>query len=593
MKPSTETLDKILHGAPFVVLQGEIDPNGAISLTVISGSVPTILGCDAAWLEAAPNRLFALIDPDDRSSLESMLGSAAVGWVGGASAIFALAAPTADGVKRRIVLQRQGSGDAATTSSLWSVFVIPVDNSEPIAQQAPQSHEIEALVSNAVMAERARVEEAVFVDSLTNLPNRAALQRMCEGIFARIDPEGEPIQWAFLLVDLDRFRVFNDTYGTEIGDGALKAVAAALMQVANAADLVGRLEQDSFLIASDCQSKSHHPWSLAREVLDIFEKSFHIDGNELHLSASIGVVSAPESGINFESILDRLDQAARSAKSNGRRTFAVMRSGAVDMGLERAALETDLRNAVLEPGTIEVHYQPQVNLQTGALVGVEALARWNHPEKGLIPPDVFVPIAEETGLIVQLGDWLLQTACAHAVSLFQGAYADLKLAVNLSPIQFRDPTLRDRITSSLMITGLPARCLELEITESSLMHDTNAVAETLNGLTRLGLQVAVDDFGTGYSSLSYLKNLPVNVLKLDKSFVSGIPDDKADSAICAGVIWIAHGLGLSVVAEGVESEAQAKTLASMGCEIAQGFLYGKPMPVRGLRGWLDNTRDAG
>jgi len=473
------------------------------------------------------------------------------------------------------------------------VFVVPVDSGDSGAQEAVRKYDIEALVSDAVMAERAQVEEAVFVDNLTGLPNRAALQRMCEGIFAGIDPDGEPIQWAFLLVDLDRFRVFNDTYGTELGDGALKAVAAELMRVTNAADIVGRLEQDSFLIASDCQSKPHHPWTLAREVLDIFEKSLRINGNELHLSASIGVVSAPESGVNFETILDRLDQAARSAKSNGRRTFAVIRSEAADLGSERAALETDLRNAVLEPGSIEVHYQPQVNLRTGALVGMEALARWNHPDKGLIPPDVFVPIAEETGLIVQLGDWLLQTACAHAVSLFQGAYADLKLAVNLSPIQFRDPTLRDRITSSLMITGLPARCLEIEITESSLMHDTSVVAETLSGLTRLGLQVAVDDFGTGYSSLSYLKNLPVDVLKLDKSFVSGIPEDKADSAICAGVIGIAHGLGLSVVAEGVETDSQAKMLASMGCEIAQGFLYGRPMPVRSLRGWLDNTRDAG
>jgi diguanylate cyclase (GGDEF)-like protein/PAS domain S-box-containing protein len=411
-------------------------------------------------------------------------------------------------------------------------------------------------------------------DPLTGLPNRTLFSERLEAAIAAVRRRVD--RAALLCLDLDHFKEVNDTLGHAAGDELLKVVAARLQGAIREVDTVARMGGDEFAIV---QLDVHDPGdveNLCRRLLALLTEPVRIADQDVLISPSIGVAVILEDGSSAAELLQHADIALYRAKAEGRSTF---RFFAPEMDLElqeRRALEQDLRQA-LGRGELEVHYQPLVDVASHRVVGVEALMRWHHPTRGTVSPGVFIPIAETTGLILSMGEWLLRTACRQAV-----AWPDKILAVNLSPVQFRHPNLVGLIGRILDETGLPARRLEVEITEGILLEETEAAVGTLESLRRLGVRIAMDDFGTGYSSLSYLRSFPFDKLKIDQSFVRLLEHDANAMAIVRSVVALGHSLGMVTTAEGVETPAQLAFLREQGCHQAQGFHLARPQPAAAL-----------
>ena len=380
-----------------------------------------------------------------------------------------------------------------------------------------------------------------------------------------------------MLLDVDNFKVVNDTMGHEVGDALLKDIAARLHGCARESDTIARFGGDEFAIVLEDLPEPSKAFTVAQKILDAFIPPFVVNGAEIYLASSIGVTFYPTDGDDLEALLKNADSAMYHAKAQGRNNYQFYSADLTERAHARLGMETSLRRA-LERDEFQLHYQPKVDLATGRVTGVEALLRWHDRDRGAVAPNEFIPIAEECGLILPIGDWVLRAACTEVKRWHDEGLAGLRLAVNLSSRQFRHKRLVTNIARILDETGFDARCLEFEITESVLMDLDNQVSEVLARIKEMGISISIDDFGTGYSSLSYLKRFPIDTLKIDRSFVRDIPADLDDVAIVRAIIAMARSLRMRTVAEGVEQEEQMRFLRAEGCEEMQGFFYSRPLP---------------
>jgi len=410
-------------------------------------------------------------------------------------------------------------------------------------------------------------------DSLTGLPNRTLFRDRLSQAMSRAERSGNPL--ALMLLDLDRFKEINDTLGHRAGDRLLQAVAERLTTALRTIDTVARLGGDEFTVIIEDAHSVDHVARVAEKVVASLAKPFPLDDQEYYLTVSAGITMFPTNPGDIETLIMNADVAMYDAKDKGKNNFQFYRAEMNALKQERLSLEGQLRRA-LDRDELFVLYQPQVDLASGAVVGAEALVRWRHPELGLIEPSRFIPIAEQTNLILQIGKWVLQTACAQNLAWQHAGIAPIRVAVNVSGRQFRAELL-DTVASTLSRTGLAPDCLELEITEGLLIEDPKAASEVLSKLKALGVHVAIDDFGLGYSSLSYLKHFPLDSLKIDRGFVRDLSIDPDDAAIARAIIALAHSLDLKVVAEGVETLQQLAFLREHQCDVVQGYLYGAPV----------------
>ena len=421
---------------------------------------------------------------------------------------------------------------------------------------------------------RAGVEHRAHHDDLTGLPNRTLFRDRVA--IALVHARRTGTGCAVLFLDLDRFKNVNDSLGHAVGNLLLTSVAQRLRSVTDPADTVARLGGDEFVVFITQVESRSEATVVADRVLAAFREPFTLGRHRIFISPSIGIAVSPADGDTAEMLLKAADIAMYRAKQRGRNTMCVYDRSMNDEAHERLELESQLHSAV-ERGELLLHYQPKIHLPTGRVTGMEALLRWNHPELGLLEPARFIPVAEESGLIVPVGEWALEEACRQNEAWRRAGFAPLIVAVNLSARQFQHQRIEDVTARILRRTGLDPTQLELEVTESLALQDPDAISKTLGDLRDMGVSCSIDDFGTGYSGLSYLTRFPVDTLKIDKSFVATI-EQSDDSPIVVAVIALAHGLGLKVVAEGVETDRQLQRLRELGCDEMQGFLFSRPVP---------------
>ena len=421
-----------------------------------------------------------------------------------------------------------------------------------------------------------RVYHVAQHDVLTGLPNRSLLQDRLGQAVAYATRSGFPV-WV-MMIDLDRFKYVNDSMGHKAGDVLLVTVAARLRSSLRDSDTVARLSGDEFVVILSEHANEPLTRDIVQRVMDAVARPVMLGTKEFMVTCSIGVAVYPSEGTSSDSLIEHADIAMYSAKKQGRNNFQFYTPAMNEESLERVRIESALRNA-LERDEFVLFYQPQVDLASGRIIGMEALIRWNHPELGMVPPNRFVPVAEETGMIVPIGAWVMRTAAAQAKAWQDAGLGRVRVAVNLSARQFGDPDLISGIEAVLADTGLPPDCFEIELTESLFMSDVTPAVDLLHRMKALGVNLSIDDFGTGYSSLSYLSRFPIDVLKIDRSFVNDITDDANDAAIVSSIIALAHNLKLSVIAEGVETAEQLDYLRSQGCDEMQGYYFSRPLPA--------------
>jgi diguanylate cyclase (GGDEF)-like protein/PAS domain S-box-containing protein len=458
-------------------------------------------------------------------------------------------------------------------SCYWSeLFVAPVrdDGDGSVSHFVVAQYDI-----STVMRFEQQLEFHARHDILTGLANRALLRERLEQAMAVTRRNGLPL-WV-VFIDLDRFKFVNDTLGHDAGDLVLKSVAERLRDATREVDTVARLGGDEFVLLLPQHGNGEPGAAILQRILDAVAQPLQLGEYEFFLSCCMGVAVYPDDGQNADTLIKHADIAMYRAKELGRGHWQFYASGMNAGTLERLGLESELRHA-LERGQFHLEYQPQLDLASGKVVGMEALLRWQHPQLGRIAPASFIGLAEEMGLIIPIGDWVLRTACAQARAWQLAGHGPLRLAVNLSARQFKQRNLLHAVAQALAETGLAAAHLELELTESMVMHDVEQATAIMANLKALGVQLSIDDFGTGYSSLAYLRHFPIDVLKIDKTFVSDITHDD-DAAIVRAIISLAHSLRLKVIAEGVETPQQLAFLRQHGCDQMQGYLFSRPLTV--------------
>jgi diguanylate cyclase (GGDEF)-like protein len=424
---------------------------------------------------------------------------------------------------------------------------------------------------------KSQLDYLIRNDSLTKLPNRLSLQEQ----FQQIQESNLDTQQLItvLCIGLDRFNQVNDNLGHIFGDLLLQAVAERLSSCIGSKNTVARLNADQFVVILSTIQDRKEAANFAQVILKKLSEIFRLAEQELFITTSLGIAFYPRDGKEIEQLLNHAHTAMIKAKQQGGDQFEFY-TAAYNIGSsDRLALQTSLRYA-LERNELEVYYQPQINLQTGEIFGAEALVRWNHPERGIVSPNKFIPIAEETGLIIPIGEWVLYTACKQVKVWQNSGFPDLQIAVNLSSRQFNQLDLRQQLVQILIKTGIESRFIELELTESMLAQNTTVAIRRLNALKALGVKIAIDDFGTGYSSLSYLQQFPFDVLKIDRCFIRNITENANNSAITQAIIAMAKSLNLKLIAEGVETEAELSFVCQHKCDGMQGYLFSRPVPVQ-------------
>ncbi len=418
------------------------------------------------------------------------------------------------------------------------------------------------------IAVEARIEAMVRHDALTGLPNRTALIDSVAEATTAARRDGST--FAFLLVDMDRFRQINDSLGHDVGDTVLQTVAQRLQGCLRGDDLLTRLGGDQFVVLVQ-PADAAAAEAAARRILNVVAQPCSVDGATFTLTCSIGIALAPSQGTRIDELERNAESALRTVKSAGRAHFGLHQARAEGDRRQNMQLDHAMRQALVS-GRFRLQYQPQVDLRDGRVVGAEALLRWRDPEMGDVSPTRFIPVAEDSGFIVAIGDWVLSQAVRQAALWHQRGHA-VPIAINVSALQFKQPQFVDRVASVLAVSGVPPQLLELELTESILVHNADEALHRLHALKRLGVRMSIDDFGTGYSSLAYLKRFPIGKLKIDRSFVSGLPSDESDVGIVRAILQMARALGMKVIGEGVETEPQREFLQAEGCDEFQGWLY--------------------
>ena len=428
------------------------------------------------------------------------------------------------------------------------------------------------------ITERVEAEEIIrfqaYHDMLTRLPNRTLLKDRLNQAITHAKRNKKKL--AVMFLDLDRFKVVNDTLGHMVGDQLLQAVSIRLKKCLREGDTLARIGGDEFtLLLPEIHNKKDSEL-IAQKIIKKLKKPFNIDGHEFYISTSIGIAQYPEDGINMDTLIKHADIAMYHVKGNGKDGFQFYADNMNEMYDNHMSLENDMRRA-LDNNQFRIHYQPQVNIETDEIFAMEALIRWEHPQRGIISPCEFISLAEETGLILPIGEWVLNNACAELKRWREAGLTTVRIAINLSSSQLAQHDIVDTILSVLMVNSIPGDMLEIEITENVLMKDIENVVSKLKKLSSFGIKIAIDDFGTGYSSLSYLKKLPIDTLKIDRSFVRDMQNSEEDSSIIQAIIAMAKGLNLNIISEGVETEAQLQQLKEWRCKNMQGFLFSKPI----------------
>ena len=432
---------------------------------------------------------------------------------------------------------------------------------------------------SAMKESESRLDHLAHHDPLTGLPNRLMLNARMEHALARAHRSNTLL--AVLFIDLDHFKNINDTLGHPIGDLLLQEVAQRLIHCVREEDTVTRLGGDEFTLLLEDLEDSRFASGVAQKIIAVLAESFMLQGHEVFVTCSVGISIYPNDGGDITTLFKNADSALYRAKEQGRNNYQYYTEELTIRAMERLTMENDLRHA-LQRNELVLHYQPQVDLYNGRVIGVEALLRWQHPEIGLISPNTFIPLAEETGLIVPIGEWVLRTACARLKAWIDEGLPRIRVGVNLSSRQFNQNNLDEVVASVLHDTGLPPDCLELELTERMIMQDAEGTIAILHKLRALGVQFSIDDFGTGYSSLSYLKRFPIDRIKIDQSFVREITTNSEDAAVSRAIISLSHSLNLKTVAEGVESAEQQEFLRTLQCDEIQGFHFSQPVPEQEL-----------
>lgn len=443
---------------------------------------------------------------------------------------------------------------------------------------------------SSVKEAQAQLDFLAHHDALTRLPNRTLFRDRLG--HALIHAQRENKNLAVLFLDLDRFKTINDTLGHPVGDDLLKQAAERMQQAIRADDTLARLGGDEFVLLLEDDSTAHHAVIVAHKLLQIFNRPMFIDDHTLTVTASIGIALFPQDGKDVDTLLKHADLAMYQAKQQGRNTYQFFSSGLTTGAFERLIMENALRGAVAR-NELLLYYQPQINLLDRSLAGVEALVRWQHAELGLVSPGQFIPLAEDMGIIGEIGEWVLNEAVRQMAEWQAQGFDIPRVSVNLSMQQIDREDLAGQVSAALERMSIPAKHLELEVTESMIMRQPDQAMRILENLRQQGILLSIDDFGTGYSSLAYLKNLPLDRLKIDQSFVQDIGRDEHGEAIVRVIIALARNLELEAVAEGVESEEQARFLEREGCNIAQGYLFARPMPADELIRQSDRYRCSG
>ncbi len=431
------------------------------------------------------------------------------------------------------------------------------------------------------ISEKMKSEETIkyheYYDSLTDLPNRKLLHQYLTSAVDSARRNHNKL--AILLIDLDYFKNINNSLGHNVGDKLLQQASKKLVRIVDENHVLARMGGDEFIILMPRIESSEIVYELARRVLNELNCSYVIDNHEMYITASIGISLYPDDATGSTDILKHADTALYNAKANGRNTYQRYIVLDDEKLMERFALTKDLHTA-LERSQMMIYYQPKVDSHTEKIIGMEALLRWNHPEKGIISPALFIPIAEEIGLINRLDSWVMKTACLHFMNLDKASRSNMRLSVNLSAYQFRNHNLSENIEQVLTETSIPPGQLEIEITETTAMENIDFTIKTLNRLNEMGVKISIDDFGTGYSSLNYLRYFPIHILKIDRSFINDIDKDQNTRVIVKSIIDVAHSLKLKVTAEGVETVEQLALLKQMGCDEIQGYLFSRPLPLK-------------
>ena len=450
------------------------------------------------------------------------------------------------------------------------------ENERILRRQVEQLELVVEARTQGLEAANRQLRHLASHDALTGLPNRVLLDDRLAQAVAHAERDGQA--FAVAMLDLDRFKLVNDSFGHRAGDELIKEVAHRLAAIARSTDTVARLGGDEFLFIMDRIEQRAEAEQIARRAVEVLQAPIPLAGVDIHTSASIGIALFPDDGKSVEALIANADAAMYCAKQRGRNNIQHYAPGMNAVTQEKVKLESDLHEA-LALGQFELHYQPKVDTVSGAIHGAEALVRWRHPERGLVPPGEFIPLAEECGLIDAIGEWVVRESCRQARAWQHEGLPHLRVAVNLSAFQFRHGNLLQMIRAALSAADLDPRCLEVEITESALMSDPEESVSILEQLSRMGVVVSVDDFGTGYSSMSYLRRFPIDKLKIDRGFIGELLSRPDDASIVKAIVSLAHSLHLKVVAEGVETSEQLEFLRSLGCDQYQGFCFSPAVPA--------------
>ncbi|HET7756272.1 MAG TPA: EAL domain-containing protein [Steroidobacteraceae bacterium] len=449
------------------------------------------------------------------------------------------------------------------------------DNERTLRRQVEHLELVVEARTQGLEAANKQLRHLASHDSLTGLPNRVLLDDRLAQAVAHAERDGH--SFAIAMFDLDRFKVVNDSFGHRAGDQLIKEVAHRLAGIARSTDTVARLGGDEFLFIMDRLAKREDAVQIARRAVEALSQPIRLGEVDIHASASIGIAMFPADGKGVDTLIANADAAMYCAKQRGRNNIQCYASGMNAVTQDKVKLESDL-HAALTLQQFELHYQPKIETVTGTIHGAEALVRWRHPERGLVPPGEFIPLAEACGLIDQIGEWVVREACRQARAWQKQGLPPLRVAVNLSALQFRHGNLLHMIGEALRDAELEPRFLEVEITESALMSDPEESVSILEQLSRMGVVVSVDDFGTGYSSMSYLRRFPIDKLKIDRAFIGELISRADDASIVRAIVSLAHSLRLKVVAEGVETSEQLELLRTLGCDQYQGFCFSPAVP---------------